>query len=120
MLTPKKTIPSLAVTMLALTGCGSNGGDGAGGSGGSGGSSLEASIRAFCMNAVECFTGYTLDECINYYNSLVTDYNLTPACEAAAISYLDCGAALSCAEFSSDDNSCSDEFDAIDEHCVPK
>jgi len=135
MLTPKKTIPSLAMAMLALTGCGSDANSGAGGSGasggaggtggsggtaGTGGDGLAASIRAFCMTAVECFPGYTLNECINYYNSLVSDYVVTPACEAAAASYFNCGSELSCAELDASQNSCDDEFDAIFEVCVPK
>ena len=51
---------------------------------------------------------YYLDDCINHYNSLVDEFDLTPACETAIISYFDCGAALSCEEISMDPNSCAD------------
>ena len=111
MFTPKKTIPKLAVAALAVTGCG--GSDGNGGNGGD----LTDSINAFCMKAVECFPGYTLQECTSYYNDLVAGYNLTPACKAAATSYFDCAAALSCAEIDMSSNSCDDEFDAIFDAC---
>ncbi len=125
MFTPKKTIPKLAMAALAIAGCGgsdSNGGGGGSGSGGSGGSdggNLADSINAFCMKAVECFPGYTVQECTSYYNDLVAGYNLTQACEAAAISYFDCAAALSCAELDMSSNSCDDEFDAIFGACEP-
>lgn len=126
MLRPKKTIPSLTVAMLALTGCGGdgNGGDGGnggtGGTGGNGGDGLEASLQAFCMNGVECTNGgTTVDACIDYYNSLIAEYNVTPTCEAALISYFDCAAALSCSEFVMDPNSCTDEYYAIFDDCLP-
>lgn len=119
MLKPKKSIPTLTVTMLALTGCGGDGNGGSGGSGGSGGDGLDASLRAFCMKAVQCEVGQAVDDCVNYYNSLIAQYNVTPACEAAVISYFDCGAALSCNEFLMNVNSCTDEYYAIFDVCFP-
>lgn len=60
MLNPKKTIPTLAVTALALTGCGDSGGSsgGAGGNGGGaggvGGESAPTAFEAWCMFREDC------------------------------------------------------------------
>ncbi|MBW2551557.1 MAG: hypothetical protein JRE73_12520, partial [Deltaproteobacteria bacterium] len=98
MFRPKKTIPKLAVAMLALTGCGGDGGTGGtggtagnGGTGGGDGGNFDASLSAFCMNVASCF-GYTAQECTNYYNNVMPNYyDIDSECEAALISYFDCG-----------------------------
>jgi hypothetical protein len=109
MLRPKKTIPSLAVTTLALTGCGD--GDDSGGA-------YAGALRDFCMKGQECFPEYTVDECIDFYESLISEYNVTPSCEEALISYFSCGAALSCEELGMENNSCTDEYNAIFDDCL--
>jgi len=129
MFRPKKTIPKLAVAMLALTGCGGDGGNGGGGSGGNGmggdggtgggdGGNFDASLNAFCMNAAPCF-GYTAQECTNYYNNVMPNYyNIDSECEAGLISYFDCGASKTCNEVLS--GACDDEYYAVfDDHCTP-
>ena len=129
MFRPKKTIPKLAVAMLALTGCGGDGGNGDGGNGGNGmggnggtgggdGGNFDASLNAFCMNAAPCF-GYTAQECTNYYNNVMPDYyNIDSQCEAALISYFDCGASKTCNEVLR--GACDDEYYAVfDDHCTP-
>ncbi len=132
MFNPKKAIPTLAVGVLALAGCGgdSNGGAaGSGGSSGSGGTSgtggstgdLQSALNSWCMKLVDCFPGYYagVQDCVNY----ISEYygiigNLSPACEAAAASYFDCGSMLSCAELDMFSNDCDDEFDAASEACT--
>lgn len=140
MLTPKKVIPSLAVAILALTGCGSTtdapggsggsgGAAGTGGSGGSGGTGgsipegLANSLRGWCMNYVDTcgFTYYSsVDECVSeifeYYSQFIPNID-DPSCQAALMSYADCGAALSCQELDMLNNSCDDQYYAIDEPC---
>jgi hypothetical protein len=134
MLTPKKAIPSLAVAMLALTGagCSDDGGGGpgtgatggAGATGGSGatggtGGGLENALNAFCMKVAECFSQYTTVEvCLDSYNDRIPD-DPDLSCQAALISYFDCGLALSCDALGMDGNSCDDEFAAIGETCFP-
>jgi hypothetical protein len=140
MLTPKKVIPSLAVAILALTGCGSTtdapggsggsgGAAGTGGSGGSGGTGgsipegLANSLRGWCMNYVDTcgFTYYgSVDECVSeifeYYSQFIPNID-DPSCQAALMSYLDCGAALSCQELDMLNNSCDDQYYASAEPC---
>ncbi len=129
MLTPKKVIPSLAVAMLALTGAGcgddggntgATGGSGAtGGTGGTPGDGLANALSAFCMKVAECYAD-TVRECLDYYNNdIFPYYDIDSNCEAAIISYFDCGAALSCPEMMADPNNCDDEFDAIFDVCDP-
>ena len=123
MLTPKKTIPSLAVSMLALTSCGGDGGNsGTGGTGGNGGNSLSGALQAFCMNFVECRSELfdTVQDCLDYYNNdIFPYYNIENAdCEAAFLSYFNCGAALPCEEIMPMSNRCADEFDAFVQICV--
>ena len=135
MLDPKKVIPKLAVAALALTGCGGDGGTppvgtggtgGAGGTGGTGGTgggngSLTASLQAFCVKLVECFPGYyqSAEQCTNYLiNYYGFDGEVSAACEAAAISYFDCGTQLSCPELDAYSNSCEDEFGAAVQACT--
>jgi hypothetical protein len=112
MLTPKKVIPSLAVGMLTLTGTGC--GDDSGGTS----AALKNALSAFCMKVAECYAE-TVQECRDYYNDEIFPYyDIDSNCEAAMISYLDCGAALSCDEMMADSNSCDDEFDAIFDVCM--
>ena len=120
MFNPKRMIPKLAVAALALTGCGET--DSPGGSSGTGGTNgtLAGSLEAFCLKLVECFP-------VDYANAeacvsgLTTYYDLgggvSSECEAAAISYFQCGAALTCQELDMDANSCSDEAAAADQAC---
>lgn len=68
---------------------------------------------------VECISGYTVDMCVNYYNSLLDTYDVNDTCEAAATSYFNCAAGLSCDEFVMDPNGCTDEFNAIFDVCFP-
>jgi len=146
MFNPKRVIPKLAVAALALTGCGetdapegffgtggtagtggSGGTVGTGGTPGTGGSggtngTLAGSLEAFCMKLVECFPNSpyynTTEECIT---GITTYYGLggeiSNECEAAAISYFQCGAPLTCPEFTMETNSCSDEGEAAEREC---
>ena len=126
MFRPKKTIPKLAVAMLALTGCGGDGGNGGGGNGGGGdggtgggdGGNFDASLNAFCMKVASCY-GYPAQECVDYYNNVLPDYyNIDSECEAALISYFDCGASNTCGQI--DAGACDDEYYAVfDDHCTP-
>ena len=122
MFNPKKTIPKLAVALLALTGCSGDGGGGtggtgtagnggAGGAGGAGGGAadFEASLTEFCMNAAPCFD-YTAQTCINYYNA-VNNYNDNAQCTAAQITYFDCGATKTCSQLFQ--GACDDEYSAL-------
>lgn len=142
MLSPKKTIPSLAAAVLALTGCGgdsspngtggsganggtggsaANGGTGGsganGGTGGNGGNGLADALNAFCMRVADCYAEYTAQDCIDYYNTIFPS-ELSAACQAAIISYFDCGIELSCDELAMYSNSCDDVFDAIGTACA--
>ncbi len=133
MLRPKKTIPKLAVAVLALTGCGGDGNNGTGGSGGSGatggtggngGNALSNALQAFCMKIVDCYSDlypdYTVQDCVDLYNNgYLANYNLDANCEGAIVSYFNCGTALSCNEIMADSNSCDDEFYAIFDACEP-
>ena len=112
MLTPKKMIPSLAVAMLPLTGCGGDGG------GSSTGGTLDDALQAFCMKLVDCFPRYyTMQGCLNYYDSVFPD-NISSNCEAALVSYFNCGTALSCSELDTYSNSCDDEFNNAYDICI--
>jgi hypothetical protein len=139
MFEPKKMIPAIAAGVLALTGCSSDDGNTAGsggtggtaGTGGSGGTAgvgggpsdaLANSLSAFCMKVVDCFPSYygTPEECVDY----ISNYyglagGISPACEAAAISYFDCGAALTCEQLDAESNACDDEADAAEQACSP-
>jgi hypothetical protein len=116
MFRPKKIIPKLAVATLALTGCGDDGGGGTGGSGGSDGGDFDASLNAFCMNVAPCY-GYTAQACINYYkDDLPNNYNVDAECEAALITYFDCGAPKTCDQIQA--GACDAEYyAAFDDHC---
>lgn len=118
MFRPKKTIPKLAVAMLALTGCGGDGDNGDGGTGGGDGGDFDASLNAFCMNTAACWDG-TVQGCVNYYeNTMPIYYDIDAECEAALISYFDCGAPKTCAEIRA--GACFDLYDAVFyEHCSP-
>lgn len=145
MFDPKKVIPALAAGVLALTGCGgsddgtggaagsggtagSGGSAGAGGTAGSGGTAgtggiggdLGNALNAFCMKLVECFPEYYMNTptCV----SDITEYygiigEISPACEAAAASYFDCGSMLTCDQLDLISNDCDDEFNAAADAC---
>jgi len=110
--------------MFALTGCGDDGGGGtggsgaSGGSGGSGGGNFDASLNAFCMNAAPCF-GYTVQACINYYNEVMPIYyDIDSDCEAALLTYFECGTPKTCDELLA--GACDNEYDAVFyEDCSP-
>ncbi len=133
MFNPKRVIPKLAVAALALTGCGetaspdgffgTGGTSGTGGTGGTGGTNgtLVGSLEAFCLKLVECFPDYYAgaETCVNY---ITTTYGLggeiSSECEAAAISYFQCGAPLTCPELdTAEANSCADESAAAEQAC---
>jgi len=143
MLNPKKVIPALAASVLAIAGCsssdgntgGTSGSGGSGGSGGTGGSAgtggtagmggglsdgLANALNAFCVKYVDCFPNdyANAEECTNYISQYYAlDGSLTPECESAAISYFDCGALLSCADLDMESNSCDDEATAAEQAC---
>jgi len=114
--------------MLALTGCGDDGGGGTGGSGASGGSggggmseNLTNALNAWCMKLVDCYSDaypdYTVQECLDY---VIDDYNLdgiSAECDAAATSYFECGAQLVCDELLMLSNECDPEFNAAGDVC---
>jgi len=88
---------------------------------GGGNGSLTASLQAFCVKLVECFPGYyqSAEQCTNYLiNYYGFDGEVSAACEAAAISYFDCGTQLSCPELDAYSNSCEDEFGAAVQACT--
>jgi hypothetical protein len=141
MFKPKKVIPTLAASVLAIAGCASGDGDpigtaGSGGSAGTGGSAgsggtagmgggptdgLTNALNAFCMKLVECFPGdyADADACADYISQYYgLDGAVTPECNMAAISYFDCGADLSCAALDMDSNSCDDEANAAEQACT--
>ena len=123
----KKAIPRLAAgAMLALTGCSTGDGDpngtggtagsggtaGTGGTAGSGGTAgtggtgggpsdeVTAALDAWCMNAADCpDLGYTdKADCVRYINENFYIDAGDPVCDAAAISYLECGVNLNCVQ----------------------
>ena len=73
------------------------------------------------MKLVECFPGNYVDteDCVSYLTTAYAlDVPISSECEAAAISYFQCGAALTCLELSDPEgNSCDDEFYAAAEVC---
>lgn len=104
MLRPKNRIPKLAVATLALTGCGSDG------------PNLGGAVNAFCMNLVDCFPNYNIQDCTSYYNDYFANYALTDSCQAALASYFNCLSTLSCDDLEVFEG-CEDEFDAIYNAC---
>ena len=124
--------------MLALTGCsedsnpsGSGGTAGTGGTGGTAGTAgtgggqsdaLANALSSFCMKLADCFPSYygSTQECVDYISNYygLAD-GVSPACEAAAISYFDCGAALTCEQLDAESNACDDEATAAEQACTP-
>ncbi|MBT8481265.1 MAG: hypothetical protein HKP36_06725, partial [Myxococcales bacterium] len=96
---------------------------GSGGTAGMGGGptdGLTNALNAFCMKLVECFPNdyADADACsaaISQYYGL--DGAVSAECNNAAISYFDCGAALSCAELDLESNSCDPQANAADQAC---
>jgi hypothetical protein len=72
------------------------------------------------VKLVDCFPGVygSTQDCTEY---LTTYYGIgegtSATCEAALVSYLDCGTQLSCDELTTS-NSCDDEFDAAYNVCT--
>jgi len=131
MLIPKKTIPSLAVSMLALTGCGGNGGTSGtgggpggtggagatGGAGGNGGNGISAAFEAFCMRRAEC-SYYPFEDCITYFTEVILpSSNLDPDCQAL-VTYFECGSRLTCEEILVFETGCENEYNAAIGTCV--
>jgi hypothetical protein len=89
-----------------------------GGTGGGDGGDFDASLAAFCMNVAPCY-GYTAQECTDYYNNEMQNYyNIDSECEAALLSYFDCGAPKTCPEIRA--GACDAEWDAVFyEDCTP-
>ncbi|MGB5348536.1 MAG: hypothetical protein WBN10_02975, partial [Polyangiales bacterium] len=94
---------------------------GTSGTGGTNGTTLASSLQAFCMKLIDCFPGNyaNTEDCVNYLNTAYyLDGPISSECEAAAISYFQCGAPLTCQELANPEtNSCADEFDAAAQVC---
>jgi hypothetical protein len=138
MLTPKKAIPTLAVAVLALTGCGDStpsGGGGSAGTGGTGGTAgmgggggtggslpdaLANALRSFCMNVLACDSQTTyasVDDCAETYAADYASYILgNPNCEVAVTAFLECGGDLNCNDFLME-TGCDDEYAAAATAC---
>ncbi len=112
MIKPKKTIPQLAGAIVALTGAQACGGDGGGTF-----SNIDDAINAFCMKVVGCNLGYTMQECVAYYNNLVDSSNGTEACNAAILRYANCRYGLSCDQLANDSDRCYGLYDALYDRC---
>jgi len=112
MINPKKTIPQLAGAIVALTGAQACGGDGGGRF-----STIEDAVNAFCMKVAGCDLGYTMQECVAYYDSLIADTNGTAACNAAILSYANCRYGLSCQELANDSEKCYGIWDTLYDRC---
>jgi hypothetical protein len=111
MFSPKKRIPKLTVVAFALGGCGGGGGDAGG---------LEGALKKFCMNVDRCYAGTTTQDCMEiFYHDYLPYIYVDADCEAAMISYLDCGATLSCIEMRASTNRCDRLFDAAVDACEP-
>jgi hypothetical protein len=140
MFKPKKAIPTLAASVLAIAGCASGDGDpfgsagsggtaGTGGSAGSGGTAgtgggptdgLTNALNAFCMKLVDCFPGdyADADECAMFISQYYgIDGAVSAECNNAAISYFDCATPLSCAELDLESNSCDAQATAAEQAC---
>jgi hypothetical protein len=104
--------------MLALTGCGGDDGNGTRGTGGGDGGDFAASLSAFCMNVAPCFNG-TAQACINYYENVMPIYfDIDSKCEAALLSYFECGAPKTCDEVLA--GACYGLYDTVFyEDCTP-
>ena len=109
---PKKRIPKLAGAIIALTGAQACGGDGGGGF-----TNIDEAINAFCMKVAGCDLGYTMQECVAYYQYLVETTNGTDACNAAILSYANCRYGLSCQELANDSEKCYALFDVLYDRC---
>ena len=111
MLNPKKMIPSLASACLALTGCG--------GSDGSLSEGVTNAIEDFCVKIAECYVGYTVQGCVEYYTTYIETYGdfSNPACEPALVSYVACLSVLSCEDFANSAEVCDEETQALDREC---
>lgn len=100
---------------------GTGGTGGTSGTGGTNGTTLASSLEAFCMKLIDCFPGYYDDtaDCVSYLTTAYAlDGPISSECEAAAISYFQCGAALTCPELEDvEGNSCVDEFEAAAQVC---
>jgi hypothetical protein len=74
------------------------------------------------VKLVDCFPGYYqggVNGCVNELAAFYgLDMEVSAACEAAGISYFQCGTQLSCAELDAAGNSCDDEFYAAYAACT--
>lgn len=109
MFRPKKTIPSLAGAILALTSCG--------GEGGSTRNTLTGkAYEAFCLKVANCNPDASPEDyCPEYTQEydFVAQY-LTSDCDALFASYFSCLATLDCQTLGSDDYGTSCDLDSED------
>jgi hypothetical protein len=121
MLRPKRTIPSLVVAALALTGCGhdnedpaAGGAGGTAGAGGAPGSMTAEAAAAFCMKVGECYPNTPYEQYCRDYTAgldLLAGYFSTE-CDAFLASYFTCLAELSCEEYMGPEfDACYDDLD---------
>ena len=98
----KRAIPSLAAGALSLAGCANVSDDAGGGTNGGGGTGgvdgLDASLRAFCMKAVECDpASFEYESCVQL--GAAFDDALSQECRDIVQSYFLCVARGTCQEF---------------------
>ena len=145
MLRPKKFIPSLAIAMMALSGCGDDGGGGDGGAAGDGGTGgggaaggegggnggarnvctdPDEAVEAFCRTfETICSPGGTqedVDECVAYTNYDLEPLRLDePECVEALTTYFCCISNQDCEDIRVEVG-CDDEATEFYDTCVPE
>jgi len=92
MFNTKKLIPPVAMTGLALAGCGDSGGDGGNGD-------VDRAIEQFCMKVVQCYDE-TQDECEAYERDYAD--GVSDDCIPLWTTYLNCMTDLNCQDFRGD------------------
>ena len=104
MFRPKKTIPKLAVAMLALTGCGDDGGGGES-------RGFPEGVNNVCLKIAECYMDTTAQECLDTFEPYRQYYDsISDACFNLLGTYYQCLADLSCDDYM---NSTFDELEAL-------